>query len=203
MTDRTATLTFSDGSPPVTFPVLSGHRRTGRHRHPHAVRQDRQVHLRPGIHVDGSVQLGDHLHRRRQGRAPLSRLSDRGARVKLRLHGVCHLLLYGELPTRAEKAEFVDARDASHDGQRADAVLHARLPPRRAPDGGADGAGRRAVGVLPRLDEPARSAAARHLGDPADRQDAHAGRDGLQVFGRPAVHVSAQRSVVRRATSCA
>ena len=24
MTDRNATLTFSDGSPPVTFPVLSG-----------------------------------------------------------------------------------------------------------------------------------------------------------------------------------
>ena len=24
MTDRTATLTFSDGTPPVTFPVLSG-----------------------------------------------------------------------------------------------------------------------------------------------------------------------------------
>ena len=110
---------------------------------------------------------------------------------------VCHLLLYGELPNAAQKADFVEPRDQPHDGQRADAVLHARLPPRRASDGGADRPRRRAVGVLSGLDEPARRAPARHLGDPADRQAADARRDGLQVLGRPAVHVSAQRPLVR------
>ena len=39
---------------------------------------------------------------------------------------------------RQQKDEFVEPRDAPHDGQRADAVLPARLPPRRAPDGGDD-----------------------------------------------------------------
>ena len=117
--------------------------------------------------------------------------------VKCDFMEVCHLLLYGELPNAAQKAEFVEPRDQAHDGQRADAVLPARLPPRCASDGGDDRARRRAVGVLPGLDEPARRAPARHLGDPADRQDADAGRDGVQVLGRPAVHVSAQRPVVR------
>ena len=95
------------------------------------------------------------------------------------------------------------ARDQPHDGQRADAVLHARLPSRCAPDGGHDRPGRGAVGVLSGLDEPERPLAARGLGDPPDRQDADAGRDGLQVHRRPAVHVPAQRPVVRRRTSCA
>ena len=35
----------------------------------------------------------------------------------------------------AEKASFIEARHAPHDGQRADAVLPARLPPRRPSDG--------------------------------------------------------------------
>ena len=67
----------------------------------------------------------------------------------------CYLLLYGELPTPAQKAEFVAARDQPHDGQRADALLHARLPARCASDGGADRACGRAVRVLPGFDEPA------------------------------------------------
>ena len=151
MTDRTATLTFSDGSPSAELPDPDGHDRAGRHRHPHAVRQDRQVHLRPRLHVDGGVQLGDHLHRRRQGRAPVPRLSDRGARaVHCDFLEVCYLLLYGELPNAGAEGQFVAARDQAHDGERADAVLHARLPPRRASDGGDDRPGRRAVGVLSR-----------------------------------------------------
>ena len=115
----------------------------------------------------------------------------------------CYLLLYGELPNKAAEGRLRRPRHASHDGQRADAVLPARLPPRRAPDGGADRPRRRAVGVLSRLDEPARPAAARHLGDPPDRQDAHAGGDGLQVLDRPAVHLPAQRAHRTPATSCA
>ena len=146
MTDRTATLNFSDGSPSVSFPVLTGTHRSGSHRHPHAVRQDRQVHLRPGLPVDRVVQLGDHLHRRRQGRAALSRLSDRGARARAATSSrPATCCCTASCRRSTQKDEFVDARDAAHDGQRADALLHARLPPRRASDGGADRPRRRAV----------------------------------------------------------
>ena len=98
-----------------------------------------------------------------------------------------------------QKDEFVEHRHAPHDGPRADALLHARLPPRRASDGGADRTGRRAVGVLSTTRSNLHDAhAARHLGDPPDRQAADARGDDLQVLGRPAVHVSAERPVVRR-----
>ncbi len=197
MTDSTASLTFSDGSPSMTFPILKGtigpdviDIRT-------LVRQDREVHLRPGIPVHRRLQFDDHLHRRRQGRAPVPRLSDRGARGEVRFPGD---LLPAALRRPAEqraKSRIRGPGDPPHDGQRADAVLHARIPPRRASDGGVDGPGRRAVGLLSRFDEPARRAPARHLGDPPDREAAHAGRDGVQVHGRPAVHVPAQRPVVR------
>ena len=139
MTDRTATLNFSDGSPSVSFPILTGTIGPGSHRHPHAVRQDRQVHLRPGLPVDRVVQLGDHLHRRRQGRAPLPRLSDRGARDALRLpRDLLPAAVRRAARRSTQKDDVRAAGDPAHDGQRADAVLHARLPPRRASDGGAD-----------------------------------------------------------------
>ena len=48
---------------------------------------------------------------------------------------VCYLLLYGELPNKAQLAEFDELRDAPHHGARADALFLPRLPPRRAPDG--------------------------------------------------------------------
>ena len=70
----------------------------------------------------------------------------------------CHLLLYGELPNAKQKTDFVKRVTNHTMVQRADAVLHARVPPRRAPDGGDDRPGRRAVGVLPRLDRHQRSA---------------------------------------------
>ena len=112
MTDRTATLTFSDGSPARHLPDPAGDDRPGRHRHPHAVRQDRQVHLRPGLHVDRVVQLDDHLHRRRQGRAPLPRLSDRGARGEVRLpRGLLPAALRRAAGRAQQKEDFVEPRD--------------------------------------------------------------------------------------------
>ena len=87
MTDRTAKPDLLRWIAGRHVPDPEGHGRTRRHRHPDAVRQDRQVHLRPGLPVDRLVQFDDHLHRRRQGRAPLPRLSDRGARGEVRLHG--------------------------------------------------------------------------------------------------------------------
>ncbi len=198
MTDRTATLNFSDGAPSVTLPDPVRHDRARRDRHPHAVRArpassptTRASCRRPPCssaitYIDGDK--GELLYRG----YPIEELA-----VRCDYLETCYLLLYGELPNAGAEGRFRQPRDQSHDGQRADAVLHARLPARRASDGRADRAGRRAVGVLPGLDQPARRAPARHLGDPPDRQDADADRDGLQVLDGPAVHVSAQRAVVR------
>ena len=47
--------------------------------------------------------------------------------------------------------------------------------------------------LLPRLHRHQRSAAAHDRQPPHDRQDADARGDGLQVLGRPALHLSAQR----------
>ena len=64
---------------------------------------------------------------------------------------VCYLLLYGELPNKAQLADF-DERVTRH------TMLHEqmhffypRLPPRRASDGDRLRRGRRDGGVLPRL----------------------------------------------------
>ena len=202
MTDRTATVSFSDGSPSVTFPVLHGDDRAGRDRHPDALRQDRQVHLRPGLHVDRRVQLDDHLHRRRQGRAPLPRLSDRGARGEVRLPRSLPPAALRRPAGRRAEGGFLQPRHQAHDGQRADAVLHARVPARRASDGRDDRARRRAVGVLPGLDEPPRRARARHLRHPPDRQAADARRDGVQVFGRASRTCTRATTCRMRRTSC-
>ena len=179
------------------LPDAQGDDRSGGDRHPDALREDRQVHLRPGVHVDRRVQLDDHLHRRRQGRAPLPRLPDRGARGEMRLpRSLPSAALRRAAGARADEG-FREPGHQPHDGQRADAFFHARLPARCASDGRHDRARRRAVGVLPGLDEPPRRARTRHLRHPADRQAAHAGRDGVQVFGRPALHVPAQRPLLR------
>jgi citrate synthase len=107
MTDRTATLNFSDGSPAVTFPVLSGtvgpdvidirtlYGKTGK------------FTFDPGFlstascnstitYIDGDK--GELLYRG----YPIEELATRCDFME-----VCHLLLYGELPTPTQKAEFV------------------------------------------------------------------------------------------------
>ena len=103
---RTATLTFSDGTPPVEFPILDGTVGPIGRRHPQPLRPDREVHLRPGLHVDGRVQIGHHLHRRRRGHPALSRLSDQQLAEQCDFLEVCHLLLKGELPTLEQKKSF-------------------------------------------------------------------------------------------------
>ena len=82
----------------------------------------------PGLHVDGELQKLDHLHRRRQGRTALSRLSDRSARGK---HEFPRGLLSAALRRAADEQrlhQFPQDDHEPHDGSRADdAVLH-RLP---------------------------------------------------------------------------
>ncbi len=109
----------------------------------------------------------------------------------------CYLLLYGELPTADAKGRFRRPRRAPHHGARADEPLLPGLPPRRASDGGDGRLRRRAVGLLPRLHRHHRSDPAHDRLDPHDRQNADAGRDGLQIFDRPAVRLSEERSRLR------
>ena len=118
---------------------LQGHDRPGRDRHPQALRADRQVHLRPGLPVDRVVQL-DASPTSTATRASCCTAATRSSSSPSSCDFLetCYLLLYGELPNAQQKKDFVQARDQPHDGQRADAVLPARLPPRRAPDGGDD-----------------------------------------------------------------
>ncbi|TMH69587.1 MAG: citrate (Si)-synthase [Betaproteobacteria bacterium] len=108
MTDRTATLTFSDGTGPVTFPLLTGnigpdvidirtlYTKTGKFTYD------------PGFlstaacssaitYIDGDK--GELLYRG----YPIEELA-----VKCDYLEVCYLLLYGELPTAKQKEDFVD-----------------------------------------------------------------------------------------------
>ena len=103
---------------------------------------------------------------------------------------VSYLLLNGELPTAEGKGAVRLRHHAPHDGARADRDVLPRLPPRRPPDGGIVRRRRRAVGLLSRLDRHQRPVPADGRLAPADRQIADDRRHGLQVFARPALHVS-------------
>jgi citrate synthase len=90
------------------IPDLQRHRWPGRHRHPQAVRRHRQVHLRPRLHVDRACNSsityidgdkGELLYRG----YPIEQLA-----VNADFMESCYLLLNGELPNAAQKAEFVD-----------------------------------------------------------------------------------------------
>ena len=61
---------------------------------------------------------------------PIEQLAEHGDFLE-----TCYLLLYGELPTKAQKKDFDTPRHPSHDGARADGPLLPGLPPRRASDG--------------------------------------------------------------------
>ena len=80
-----------------------------------------------------------------------------------------------------------------HHGARAAGGLLSRVPPRRAPDGDHVRRGRCAVVLLPRQHRHHRSRAAHDRLAPADRENADDRRDGVQIFHRPAVHLSAEQ----------
>src|SRR5256884_1099593 len=108
MTDRTATLNFSDGTPSVTFPLLDG--KIG----PDVI-DIRTLYTKPGkftyvpgflstaacssaiTYIDGDK--GELLYRG----YPIEELA-----VRCDYLEVCYLLLYGELPTAKQKTDFVD-----------------------------------------------------------------------------------------------
>ena len=67
----------------------------------------------PGFTSTASTRIEDHLYRWRRGRTALPRLPDRPARRAQRFSRTCYLLLYGELPTASQKADF-DYRVTRH-----------------------------------------------------------------------------------------
>ena len=129
---------------------------------------------------------------------PIEQLAEHGDFLE-----TCYLLLYGELPTAAQKADF-DYRVTRH------TMVHEQMT--RFFQGFRRDAHPMAVmvacvGALSAFyhdfDRHLGSASAHGRLDAHDRQDADARRDGLQVFDRPALRLSAERSRLHRRTSCA
>ncbi len=169
------------------------HDRAERHRHRQALRPDRRLHLRSRLHLDRQLRVEDHLHRRRRGRAALSRLPDRAAGRARRLPRDLLPAALRRAADRRPEGRFRLPRHAPHHGARADEPVLHRLPPRRAPDGGdgrlASARSRPSITTRP----TSRTEPAHDRVDAHDRQDADARRDGLQVLDRPALRVSEER----------
>ncbi|MCC7218541.1 MAG: citrate synthase [Burkholderiales bacterium] len=106
MTDRNATLTFSDGSAPITFPILSGtigpdvidirtlYGKTGKFTYDPGFLSTASCNSTITF-IDGDK--GELLYRG----YPIEELA-----TKCDFMEVCHLLLYGELPDVAQKKDF-------------------------------------------------------------------------------------------------
>jgi hypothetical protein len=111
---------------------------------------------------------------------------------------VAYLLLNGELPSKAgarhlhlhDHAPHHAARAADRPSTAASAATRTRWR--------SCAAWSARCRLLPRQHRHHRSQAADDRLAPADRQDADDRGDGLQIFGRPAVHVSAERPVLHR-----
>ncbi len=108
MTDRTATINFSDGAPSVTFPILSGtigpdvidirtlYGKTGKFTYDPGFMSTAACSSSI-TYIDGDK--GELLYRG----YPIEELA-----VRCDYLEVCYLLLYGELPTVEQKAKFAD-----------------------------------------------------------------------------------------------
>src|SRR6516162_557540 len=106
MTDRTATLSFSDGSPSVTFPILQGtvgpdvidirtlYGKTGKFTYDPAFLSTAACNSTI-TYIDGDK--GELLYRG----YPIEELA-----VKCNFMEICHLLLYGDLPNVAQYKDF-------------------------------------------------------------------------------------------------
>ena len=129
---------------------------------------------------------------------PIEQLAEHGDFLE-----TCYLLLYGELPTAQQKADF-DYRVTHH------TMVHEQMSRffqgfRRDAHPMAVMVG--SVGALSAfyhdstdITDPTQRD---DRVDPHDRQNADARRDGLQIFDRPAVHLSEERASTTRRISCA
>ena len=192
-----ATLTFTDGTPTMELPIYKGtigpevidiralYGKTGKFTYDPGFLSTASCNSSI-TYIDGDK--GELLYRG----YPIEQLA-----TKCDFLETCYLLLYGELPNAEQKTDFVK-RVTNHTMVNEQMQFFMRGFRRDAhPMAVMTGLVGALSAFYPDSIEPQRPVAARGLGDPPDRQDADAGRDGLQVHGRPAVHVSAQRPVVR------
>ncbi len=97
----------------LDVPDLRRQHRPGGHRHRQVLCRDRDVHLRSRLHLHGSCESkityidGDEGILLYRG-YPIEQLAEHGDFLE-----TCYLLLYGELPTAAQKADF-DYRVTRH-----------------------------------------------------------------------------------------
>ena len=160
---RTATLTFDDGTPPIDFPVLSGtigpdvvdirtlYNKTGKFTYDPGFMST--ASCKSAItYIDGDK--GVLLYRG----YPIEQLAE-----KCDFLEVCYLLLKGELPTLAQQRDWDANITPPHHGARAAGALLLRVPPRCASDGGHGRCGGRAVRLLSRLARHQQSRAPRDL----------------------------------------
>ena len=115
---------------------------------------------------------------------------------------VCYLLLNGELPDRSAEGRLRPHDHEPHDGARTTARLFDGFRRDAHPMAimcGVTGALSAFYHDSLDIDNPD---ASQDHGAPPDCKDADARGDELQIFDRPAVHVSAQRSAATRRTSC-
>ena len=94
-------VSFSDGSPSVDFPDPRGDDGPGRHRHPHALREDREASptTRASCRRPRATRRSPTSTATRASSSTAA-IRSRSSRVKCDFLEVCHLLLYGELPER-------------------------------------------------------------------------------------------------------
>ena len=193
MTDKTATLNFSDGTPSIEFPVLTGtigpdvidirtlYGKTGKFTYDPGFLSTASCSSAI-TYIDGDE--GVLLYRG----YPIEQLAKHCDFLE-----VCYLLLNGELPNA--RAEGRVRRHVTHH-----TMVHEQLPllpgfRRDAHPMAVHGRrGRRAVGLLSRLARHQRPGAPRDLGVPPDRQDADASSRW------PTSTRSASRSCTRRTT---
>ena len=125
--DVKATLSFSDGSPTMDLPIYKGsvgpdvidirklYAQTGKFTYDPGFLSTAACQSNI-TYIDGDK--GELLYRG----YPIEQLATNCDYLE-----TCYLLLNGELPNATEKDRLLQARDQPHHGQRADAVLPARL----------------------------------------------------------------------------
>ena len=131
--------------------MIGGHRGRGRHRHQRrCAPQTGAITLDPGYGNTGACESAITFIDGEKRHPALPRLSrSRSSPSRPTFIEVGYLLIYGELPTAAELAEFRPRADLPHPAPRGHEALLRGLPGDRPPDGDPVGDGRLAVVLLP------------------------------------------------------
>ena len=195
MAEKLATLTFSDGTPPIDFPVLTGsvgpdvidvralYAKTGKFTYDPGFMSTASCRSKI-TYIDGDKGILQYRG------YPIEQIAEHCTFLE-----VAYLIWNGELPNKKQLDEFVDI--VTHH-----TMVHEQLGRfysgfRRDAHPMAVRGGGGAVGVLPRLDQHPRRTEPRDLGVPPHRQAADDHGDDLQVQPGPAVHVPEERAVLR------